>query len=223
VQSGWQPPPQYPHQPYYGHGPVPSWARPPIDKRLLRPRAWWYAVAAIPPLLGVGLAALFIVLAVRAFPGEPRPFTAPHTLIVRLDGGEDQTIWSQTRGTSVPSVDAPPSCVVRNRDSERSVAVSRAGNTTLTLNGNRYETQLNFTPPTDGTYSVACRPALGAGPQALALGERPHLARFGAYIVGAIAAFGLGVLLCGGAVALVAVLRHRHKRRLQEEAMGRPA
>jgi hypothetical protein len=110
---------------------------------------------------------------------------------------------------------------VRNSNSERFVPVSRAGNTTLTVNGNRYETQLNFSPPSDGAYSVACRPALGADVQALAIGKRPRFARLGALVVGAIAAVGLGVLLCGGAVALVAVLRHRHKRRLQDEEMAR--
>jgi hypothetical protein len=223
VQSGWQPPPQYPqypHQPYYGPGPVPGWARPPIDTRLLRPKAWLYALSAIPVALGLGVAALCIVLAVRAFPDEPQPFTAPHTLIVRLDGGDEQTIWAQTRGAADPSVDAPPRCVVRNRGSERFVPLSRAGNTRLTINGNRYETELDFSPPADGVYSVHCRPAFGTEVQALALGDSPHLARFGALIVGAIASFLLGLVLCGGVIALVAVLRHRHKRRLQDQAMG---
>jgi hypothetical protein len=217
MQSGWQPPPQYPQQPPYGYGSPPGWARPQIDRSRLRPKAWWYAAAAIPPAIGIGLAALFIVLAVHAFPDEPRPFVAPHTMILHLGKGEDQTIWRQTRGASDPSVNAPPSCVVRDEASGRPVPVTQAGSTTLTVNGNRYVTELNFSPPADAVYAVACRPAPGAEVQALAIGKHPHLARFGAFVVGAIATFGLGLLLCAGAVALVAVLRHRHKRRLERE------
>jgi len=230
VQSGWQPPyqpqqpqqgyPQYPHQPYYGHGPVPGWARPPIDTRLLRPSRWWYALAPVPLLIGLGAAALCIVLAVRAFPDEPDQFTAPHTFVMRLDGGDEQTIWAHTRGASDPSVDAPPRCVVRETGSRAPLPVDRAGSTTLTIGDNRYETELEFSPPRDGSYALTCRPAFGAQVQALAVGDSPHLARFGALIVGAVASVGLGMLLCGGAIALVAVLRHRHKRRLQDQAMG---
>jgi hypothetical protein len=161
-----------------------------------------------------------VVLAVHAFPDEPRPFVAPHTFDLRLQEGEDQTIWRHTRGASDPSADAPPSCTVRDRRNERTAPVTRAGNLTLTVGGSRYEAELNFSPPAEGLYSVSCRPAPGAQVQALAIGKRPHFARFGALVVGAIAGVGLGVLMCGGAIALVAVLRHRHKRRLEREATG---
>jgi hypothetical protein len=210
-----------PQPPPYGYSPPPGWARPRIDRSLQRPKAWWYATAAIPLVLGVAGTALCIVLAVRAFPDEPRAFATLDPVRLDLKAGEDQTIYRQARG-GAPTLTATPSCTVRNELTERTVTVRRSGNTTLTFNGRRYESELDFDVPKDGVYRVACRPVVGPNPQPLAVGERPHLARFGALVVGAIASFGLGVLLTAGAIALVAVLRHSHKRRLEREAIGPP-
>ena len=46
-----------PQPPPYGYGPPPGWARPRIDKSLLRPKAWWYAAAAT-----VGAAACLLLV-----------------------------------------------------------------------------------------------------------------------------------------------------------------
>jgi hypothetical protein len=161
------------------------------------------------------------VLAVRAFPDEPRAFATPDPVRLDLKAGDDQTIYRQTRGAG-PTVTATPSCAVRNELTGRTVTVRRSAQTTITVFGRRYESELDFDVPTDGVYRVACRPVVGPNPQPLAVGERPHLARFGALVVGAIASLGLGVLLAGGVIALVAVLRHTHKRRLERHAKGLP-
>jgi hypothetical protein len=211
VQSGWGPP-QYP--------PPTGWAKPRIDRSLLRPKAGWYAAAAIPAALGVAATAILVVLAVRAFPDEPRPFTAPARLQIRLEAGEGQTIYSHTKGAEVPSVSGTPSCTVRNLRSERLAPLRQAGNTTISVNENTYVTELDFEPPADGAYLIRCRPAAGVIAQPLALGKSPHLARFGLSIVAAIGSFVLGLLFCGGVIAFVAIRRHSHKRRLEREAAG---
>jgi hypothetical protein len=212
MQSGWGPP-QYP--------PPTAWARPRIDKSLLRPKAWWYAAAAIPLALGVAATAIFVVLAVRAFPDEPRQFRAPASLELHLKANEEQTIYRQTRGAGVPGLTFTPSCTVRRLGTGQLVPVRGSGSTTLTFGGNKYVTQLKFGPPAAGAYRVTCRP-FGTDSQPLAIGESPHLARFGLRIVAAIGSFVLGLLLCGGAVAFVAIRRHSHKRRLEREAAGLP-
>jgi hypothetical protein len=205
----------------WGTPPTP-WARPRIDKSLLRPKAWWYATAAIPLILGVAAAAIFAVLAVRAFPDQPRPFTAPARLQLRLSAGEDQTIYSHTRGAEVPSVSANPSCVVREVATQRPVPMRQAGNTRISTSRNTYVTELDFQAPADGAYLVRCQPSAGVIAQPLAIGKSPRLARFGLRIVAAIGSLVLGVLVGGGVVAFVAIRRHSHKRRLERQAAGLP-
>src|SRR2546421_157730 len=157
-----------PQPPSYGYGPPSTpWARPRIDSSLLRPKAWWYAAAAIPLVLAVAGAALCIVLAVRAFPHEPRAFVAPDPGRPDLKAGDDQTIYRQARG-GAPTLSATPSCAVRNVLTGRTVTVRRSGNTTLTFNGRRYEGELDFDVPTDGVYRVTCGPVVGPNPQPLA-------------------------------------------------------
>jgi len=170
----------------------------------------------------VAAAAIFVVLAVRAFPDEPRPFTAPARLQVHLKAGEEQTIYRHTKGAQAPSLDFRPSCTVRNLRTERLVPLRQAGDTTISVNENTYVTELDFEPPEGGAYLVNCRAGLGERVEPLAIGKSPHLARFGLRIVAAIGSFVLGVLFCGGVIAFVAIRRHSHKRRLEREATGPP-
>jgi hypothetical protein len=196
---------------------------PPIDSARLRPRSWWYATAAIPGLLGVAGLALCIVFAIDAFPGDPAPFTAPGSKVLRLDAGQEQTIYRHTRGAGVASQAGTPVCHVRNVRNEREVPLDRTGSTTYTINDDSYVSEYDFDPPTAGEYRVSCRPTQDVAGQPLAVGDRGNFGLFGGLIAGAIASFVLGLMLAGGVIALVAVLRHRHKRRLQQEAQGRPA
>jgi hypothetical protein len=210
-------PPYWQQQPYYyGQQPPP---RPPIDSRLLRPRAGWYAAAAVPLVLGLAAMALFIVLAVRTFPDEPRPFLAPGDTQLRLAKGKDQTIYRHTRGSGYLSSHDAPSCTVRRIPGGRGVRLGNAGSTTLSYGEDEYVTELHFEPPANGHYLIRCE-APPARHVPLAVGNRPRLAVFGATIVAAIASAGLGVLLAIGVAVLVAVLRSRHKRRLQDEVMA---
>jgi hypothetical protein len=202
-----------PHQPYWQ-----APAKPPIDSKRLRPRSGWYAAIALPLVLGAGAMALFVVLAVHAFPDEPRPFLAPGGPELTLEKGEDQTIYRHVRGSGYPSPAGTPSCKVRGLPGLR-VPLRDAGSTTVTFGDDEYRTELHFEPPADGRYLVRCDAQLDRHVP-LAVGKRPRIALFGAMVLGAIASAGVGVLLAVGAGVLVAVLRNRHKRRLQNEAMA---
>lgn len=220
MQSGWGQPPQGYPQPPYGHGPQPGWARPRIDRSLLRPKAGWYAAAAIPLLLGIAGLATCVVLAVNAFPGRPHAFTAPGARELRLKKGDDQTIYRHTRGAGAPSPGGTPACAVRELRSERPIPLRSSGSLTLSLDRDTYVAELDFDAPLSGVYRVSCKPAAGARSQALAVGERPRLALFGVLVVAAIASIALGIVLTGAVIALVAIRRNSHKRRLEREAMG---
>lgn len=205
MQHGWGPP----QQPY--------WAKPRIDRSLLRPKAGWYALSVLPFVLGVAALATFIVLAVGAFPEEPTPFVAPGTHVLRLDHPEDQTIYRHSRTGGVAAVGGVPNCSVRNQRTERSVPVRQSGTTTLTLGADKYEAMIDFDPPSAGTYRVTCQPTAGAASQPLAVGERLRFGRFALLIGAAIVSFLLGGLLGAVVIAVVAVMRNSHKRRLERE------
>ena len=170
-------------------------------------------------MLGGALLALFVVLAVHAFPDEPKPFLAPRTVRLTLETGKDQTIYRQTRGSGYVSLDETPSCNVRRAPNGAFLPLRRhSGSTTLGFGTDKYVAELHFEPPTDGVYVIRCGAPFGRRVP-LAVGNRPHLGRFVVFLVAAIASGGLGTLLAAGVGVLVAVLRGRHKRRLQDEAM----
>jgi hypothetical protein len=210
-----------PQPPPYGYGQPPTgWAKPRIDRSLLRPKAGWYAAAAIPVALGVAATAIFVVLAVRAFPDRPKEFFAPGT--VTVDAGEDQTIYFHTRESfREPAADPErPECRVTWLEHDSPIRVRHAGKLTLTLGEDQYVAEFDFDVRQRGHYRVRCSQPPNVDGYPLAVGERAHLARFGLSIVAAIGSFVLGLLFCGGVIAFVAIRRHSHKRRLEREAAG---
>jgi hypothetical protein len=221
-------PPQQPPSTWNPYGPQPPpyqpppqpWIRPDINSALLRPRAGWYAASVIPLLFAAGLIALFVVLAIDAFPNRPKEFVAPGTLVVRADGAQDQTIYRHTAGAIGGSVPGRPDCTVRSADGGPPLTLDPAGNTTVSFGADEYFTAWHFDPPGTGFYRVSCQSSSPPVHQPLAVGERPRLAHFGVLVAAAIVSGFLGVLLAVGVAVIVAVMRSRHKRRLQDEAMA---
>jgi hypothetical protein len=197
-----------------------AWAKPRIDKSLLRPKAWWYATAAIPLVLGVTAMAIFVLLAVKTSPDEPRPFNTPGGPTFQLKGGQDQTIFRQSNVE--PGVTGPPDCTVRELGSERLVPLRASGDTRLTFGTDEYQAELDFTPPAAGFYRVDCRPLTRERREPLAVGKQPRIGLFVGLIFAAIGSIVLGILLGGGVVAFVTIRRHIHKRRLERQATGLP-
>ena len=82
----WQPPP----------GSPPPWRPPPaIDKSRIRPRTFWYFVAAAlfaACIIGSGLVGFN---AVKHFFGPFDRFTAPGSVVVALEKGEGRSIYQQ--------------------------------------------------------------------------------------------------------------------------------
>ena len=215
------PPPQQPQPPqqqYYSPAPK----RPPIESSRLRPRARWYWLTALPLVIGAVAATLLAIATVDAFPDEPDAFTAPGGPTKQLEGGEDYTIFTRSPESEFDARPDPPTpdCEVVSLPGGDRVELDDAGNTTLTFGGSEYETALHLTAPRTGRYEVSCQPGSAFGAQGLAFGERPNLGRFGVLLGSAIASLVLALLLAAAIVAVVAVRRHRHKRRLQDEAMA---
>jgi hypothetical protein len=201
-----------------------------VDHSRIRPRAWAFALAAIPVLLGIAAAIVLVVGAINAgtrtidrFSAPLTHFAAPGSAAVRLHAGEAQTIYTPAagfRGAGQPN-SGDLSCAVRGPGG-RSAALSANENVTLHQGDTRYRSLYDFTAPAAGTTRVHCRPALRAGGRLeLAIGPRFEVGEVLGIVlrvIGALAALFLGFVLGAGVGALVGVLRERSKRRLQAEA-----
>jgi hypothetical protein len=213
---------------------APRWSPIEVDKSRIRPRAWAFALAAIPAGLGIAAAIVLVIGAIGAgtrtidrFTAPLAHFTAPGSAPVRLHAGEGQTIYTTAAGSrgAAPPSSGDLSCAVRGPGGH-SVALSANENVTLRHDGTRYRSLYDFTAPAAGTTRVRCRPAPRArGPLELAIGPRFEVGEVLGIVLRVIGAgaalfvgFGLGV----GVGVLVGVLRDRSERSLQAEAAEKP-
>ena len=209
---------------------APRWSPLEVDKSRIRPRAWAFALAAIPALLGIAAAIVLVIGAINAgtrtidrFAAPLTHFTAPGSAAVRLHAGERQTIYTPDAGSrgAGPPNSGDLSCAARGPGG-RSAALSANENVTLHQDHTRYRSLYDFTAPAAGTMRVRCRPALRAGGRLeLAIGPRFEVGEVLGIVlrvIGALAALFLGFGLGAGVGALVGVLRERSKRSLQAEA-----
>jgi Protein of unknown function (DUF2510) len=213
---------------------APRWSPIEIDESRIRPRAWAFALAAIPALAGIAAALVLVIGAIGAgtrtidrFTAPLIHFTAPGSASVRLNAGEEQTIYATgagSHGAAAPN-SGDLSCAVRGPDG-RSAALSANENVTLRQGAARYRSLYDFTAPTAGTTRIRCRPVPKAlGPLELAIGPRFAVAEVLGIVLrvlGALAALFLGFGLGVGVGVLVGVLRDRSKRSLQADAAQKP-
>jgi len=215
-------PPPPPQQPYYGYGGYPpqqpQWTPPPrIDPKQLRPSRLWYALTAVPLVIGMILTAVFVVQIVGLFDTHLDRLRVPGSVVVSLDEGDKRGIYSQTSSAvgALP-ITADPACTVRDAGSERTLPVKRSSTTnTLTIGTASYVERLRFEVPRDGRYAVTCREPAGAR---LAVGPQLSFGGFVVPIVGSILSFLIAIALSAGIGIGVAIKRSNHKQRLQREA-----
>ena len=195
-----------------------------IAEAQIRPSAWWYAASTIPFIVGVVVGVLLIVNVVRDVASSLHHFRTPGQVTLQVDDGEKRDIFVQVAGTpgSVNVSAADLACQVQGPNGP--VSLTTADNVRLTVNGEVYRSRFTFEANADGTYSVRCRTAerrFGT-PASVPLAVGPHIGvlQIVGTVFGVIAAFGGGILLGGGVLGLVAILRHRSKVRLQREAAG---
>ena len=213
---------------------APRWSPIEVDRSRIRPGAWAFALAAIPALLGIAAAIVLVIGAIHAgtrtidrVTAPLAHFTAPGSVVVTLNAGERQTIYTSAAGSrdAGPANSGDLSCAVRGPGG-LSAALSANENVTLRQNGTRYRSLYDFTAPAAGTTRVRCRPALRArGPLELAIGPRFEVGEVVGIVlrvIGALAALFLGFGVGVGVGVLVGVLRDRSMRSLQAEAAEKP-
>jgi hypothetical protein len=177
---------------------------------VIRPNAWWYASCAIPLVACVGLGVLLLVGAIGDVAHGLTDFTTPSAVTVGLDERDQRDIFVHR-----PSVVSPSEADCRVTGPAGPVPLRPRTNTRIQDASDRYRSLFTFEAPADGDYRVHCgaerRVDLAVGPH---VGVRTIVG-----VIGGLAAFFVGLALAGGVVALVAILRHRSKVKLDRERL----
>jgi hypothetical protein len=213
------PPPGY--QPGYGYGGYPPqgyWQPPPppIDPSRLRPPRLWYFLSAIPVVVGVVLAVVFVWGFIDHLDPDIDNFRSNRAATVSVNSG-DRAIYIQIRENGIPlrvPADELRCSVTFVGSDAQPVSLKRSGGSTLDVNNDSYNEEFSFDAPHDGPYRVLCE-----GPEGVRLAIGPDLS-FGLFVPLIIA---IGSLILGGILTVVgmvvtAVRRSNHKQRLQREA-----
>jgi hypothetical protein len=214
-------PPPYGYQQGYGYGGYPPqgyWQPPPpIDSKDLRPSWFWYLLSAIPLVVGLILAAVFVVQFIDELDPDIDNFRSNRSAIVDLQSG-DRALYIQTRDSGVP-LRLPPDelrCNVAfvGGGTPQPVTLKRSGGSTLDVNDDSYSEEFSFKAPQNGNYRVICE-----GPEGVRLAVGPDLSfdLFVSLIIAGVSVLLGGVLTVVGLV-VTAVRRSNHKQRLQREA-----
>jgi hypothetical protein len=175
-----------------------------IDPKRIRPSLAWLGLAGLPVLAGIAGAVVLLVVTLEDITGDFDALDGPR--IVRLDEGEGRGIWAHTDGPVSGSCQATGLGRVEMKDTD---------GVTVTSGGREYHSFLRFEAPRDGAYRVDC-----AASQPLSLGPSVTGLRIFTGVAGVLGSFFGGLLLGGGLLGLVLILRERSKRRLELEARG---
>ena len=167
-------------------------------------------------------AVILFVTTIEDLSGDIKPLRAPGSVTVELDKDEGRTIYRQVvadgRQVETPSAfGLDLDCDVTGPSP---VKVDSTGGFTLTRGNDQYTSEFNFEVDRAGAYRVRCRPEGSDRRIRLAVGPRVPVLGFIGRVFGMLALGFGGLLLSGGLVALVAVLRYNHRRRLEREAMA---
>lgn len=213
---------------------APRWSPVTVDRRRIRPRAWWFGLAALPAALGVAGAVLLVIAAVDAgsravshLTAPLVPLQAPGSATVNLRAGDTRTIYTPT----TPPGAGPPSpgsadlrCQVSGPGGPAPPPSINEG-ATLEQGSSHYRSLFDFTAPGGGATRVTCRPTAGGGALSLAIGPHIEVGEILGIVARAFGAFGalvLGFGVGGGLGVLVGVMRDRSERRLREESSSTP-
>ncbi|MHB9859746.1 serine/arginine repetitive matrix protein 2 [Streptomyces sp. YIM S03343] len=188
--------------PYGGLPPAP----PDIPAKDLRPRRFWYVVAAVLGLVLAGVGTGLIVVTVKNTVESidtAQSFSSGGSRTVRFVQGETKAIYVSQSGKSQVSCRIP---------GLGSGTISQPDSTfRITLGSRSWERVFEVKPGTSGDYTVTCVSEL---PAEFAVGDKP---RVGATVVGIVAAVGCFLAAVAAVVSIVvvtAVRRSRHRRRL---------
>ncbi len=176
----------------------------------MRPRRGWYALGGVLVFLGATVAVALLASFLRNVAGPLSRFSTGLPVEAELDAGAERTIY---RDAAQIAPAGAVSCEVLEVATGQPVRTTPTAGLTLTRGDEEYLSVANFEVSRAGRYRVACSSG-SAQPVALAVGPRVRILGSVARVFGAIVSGLAGLLLGGAVVAVVAVKRNRHRRRL---------
>lgn len=180
----------------------------------VRPSRAWYALAAAILVVGGVGAVLLVVSVFKDVAGVSR-FGTNRPVEANLEAGDQRTIYA---GVDASGFAREPTCRVADAGSGAVVPTTEASSSlTLTLGEDEFRPLANFEIERDGRYRVSC--SMGtARAVPMAVGPRIGIARSVSRVLGAIALGLVSLALAAATIAVTAVKRNRHHRRLQGAA-----
>jgi hypothetical protein len=183
-----------------------------VPARELRPRRYWFAVAALIAMVGATAGiALFVVAvsgATEDFRRPDQPFRVGEPVTARVVAATDKIIWIDGAvGTDRPD------CTVSPVDDGDARIESVGAALSYTTGDADWHGLYRLNAARDGQYQVLCQ---GDPSARLALGDPPQIRGFAGKLGGGLAAlFGLPCLglVGGGVLALVVALRRSAHRK----------
>ena len=160
--------------------------------------------------LGFLVAAALVASFVRNVAGPLSRFSTVRPVEVELGAGAERTIYRDA-ATLTPA--GAVACQVVEVATGRSVPTTPAGGLTLTRGSEEYASLADFEVDQAARYRVACA-ADNAHPVGLAVGPRVRILGSVARVFAAVGSVVVALLLGAAIVAVTAVKRHRHRRRL---------
>ncbi len=201
-------------------GSDPPWRPPPppppagdrVDRGALRPSRAWYGVAGAILVVGLAGAALLASSVFKSLADVAR-FSTNRPVEASLQAGDEGTIYTST-ATGASSFSPETTCEVVDVATGAAVPTTTAAPVTLTLGDDEFRSMANFEVDHDGRYRVSCS-ASTARPVPMAVGPRIGIFASIGRVFGAVAVVLVSLALAAATIAVTAVKRSRHRRRLQ--------
>lgn len=168
--------------------------------------------------VGVVIAALLVFSFVDQVSGVSR-FTTNRPVEADLSAGDERTIYAGRPARA--SFPPEPACQVAEVATGSTVPTTPASSFTLTLGDDEFRSLVHFEVDHDGRYRVSCS-AHRARPVPMAVGPRIGVVASIGRIFGAFAVGVASLALSAVTIAVTAVKRNQHRRRLRHHEWDWP-
>ena len=196
-------------------------SHPHIPAKALRPRRFWYIVAALIVLCGV-LAAVGMAWFVPRYGGDlGQPFLPAQPVIVRLSPSASKVVWVKDTGTKLPSVECDRSSMDGQQiRSAMTLVLGFHATVEHRVGDQRWRGLIALYAEPAGRYAVTCRTSGTSVTPTLSIGDPPRFYEPGNEVLLNLAAFGVAAV--STTIGLVVTVIVAGGRSLHRARLGPP-
>jgi hypothetical protein len=192
-----------------------------IDPATLRPVRKWYLLGVAIIVLGLTAGLGAFIFSVTAFPTLHHEFASGESTSLHIANREELTIYTTEDFTPSNSSHTTLTCQAKSGNSHGKVTLHRYTYVEKWAHESpEWQALYKLSVSQPGTYRISCTsdtPGIR-----FALGKHINGWRIFGGIIGTFAFPGLGILLGGSVILVVAFKRYHHKSRLRNERLYRP-